>query len=104
MSVHSFARRMRRGCGACVLCGITGRPPHTGIRKTALGAEATVSWEYAADAVAQVTRLRSEGCEIAAIETSDPVSGSVRLAAGVSGLCGFRKRSGWNLARAIGAG
>ena len=52
------------------LCGITGRPPHTGIRKTALGAETSVPWEYAADPVAQVTALRAEGCEIAAIETS----------------------------------
>jgi 23S rRNA (guanosine2251-2'-O)-methyltransferase len=52
------------------LCGITGRPPHAGIRKTALGAETSVSWEHAADAVAQTTALRVEGCEIAAIETS----------------------------------
>lgn len=52
------------------LCGITGRPPHTSIHKTALGAEASVLWEYAAEPVPQLTRLRSEGCEIAAIETS----------------------------------
>jgi 23S rRNA (guanosine2251-2'-O)-methyltransferase len=58
------------GLRSLCLCGITGRPPHTGIRKTALGAEASVSWEYAADAVVQVTRLRGEGCEIAAIETT----------------------------------
>jgi 23S rRNA (guanosine2251-2'-O)-methyltransferase len=58
------------GLRSLCLCGITGRPPHTGIRKTALGAEATVSWEYTADAVAQATRLRSEGCELAAIETT----------------------------------
>lgn len=58
------------GLRSLCLCGITGRPPHTGIRKTALGAEAAVSWEYAADAVAKATRLRGEGCEIAAIETT----------------------------------
>ena len=52
------------------LCGITGRPPHAGIHKTALGAEATVRWEYAADAVAQANHLRAEGYEIAAIETT----------------------------------
>lgn len=52
------------------LCGITGRPPHAGIRKTALGAEATVAWEHSQDAIAAVTRLRAEGCELAAIETS----------------------------------
>jgi len=58
------------GLRGLYLCGITGRPPHTGIRKTALGAEATVDWEYAPDPVAEVTRLRAEGCEITAIETS----------------------------------
>ena len=52
------------------LCGITGRPPHAGIRKTALGAEASVPWQYAADPMPQLTRLRAEGCELAAIETS----------------------------------
>src|SRR4051794_28219641 len=30
-----------------LLCGITATPPHTGIRKTALGAEQTVLWEQA---------------------------------------------------------
>ena len=52
------------------LGGITGRPPHAGIRKTALGAEASVEWEHAPDVVARLTALRGEGCEIAAIETS----------------------------------
>jgi len=52
------------------LCGITGRPPHNGIRKTALGAEASVPWEHAAGAVPVAAGLRAEGCEIAAVETS----------------------------------
>lgn len=52
------------------LCGITGRPPHNGIRKTALGAEASVPWEHAANAVPVAAGLRAEGSEIAAIETS----------------------------------
>ena len=52
------------------LSGITGRPPHPGISKTALGAEANVAWEHAADPVALIRRLRAEGCEIAAVETS----------------------------------
>ena len=29
-----------------LLCGITGRPPHREIEKTALGATASVEWEY----------------------------------------------------------
>lgn len=58
------------GLRSLCLCGITGRPPHTGIRKTALGAEATVLWEYAANSAGQVNHLRGEGYEIAAIETT----------------------------------
>jgi 23S rRNA (guanosine2251-2'-O)-methyltransferase len=52
------------------LCGVTGHPPHRGINKTALGAEDAVHWEYAADAIPLVERLRAEGFEIAAAETS----------------------------------
>jgi 23S rRNA (guanosine2251-2'-O)-methyltransferase len=34
------------GLEAVWLCGITGRPPHRDLRKTALGAEESVSWRY----------------------------------------------------------
>ena len=34
------------GVSKIFLCGISGRPPHHKISKTALGAEKTVSWEY----------------------------------------------------------
>jgi len=52
------------------LGGFTGRPPHAGIRKTALGAEALVHWEHTADPCVAVKQLREEGHEIAAIETT----------------------------------
>lgn len=52
------------------LTGITGRPPHREIEKTALGAEATVAWQHAWDPVEVVSQLRLAGHEIAAIETS----------------------------------
>jgi 23S rRNA (guanosine2251-2'-O)-methyltransferase len=52
------------------LTGITGRPPQNMISKTALGAEETVPWEYGANAGEIVGRLRLNGYEIAAIETS----------------------------------
>ena len=52
------------------LCGITGRPPHSGIAKTALGAEQTVPWEHASDAVPMLRAMRDRGLETAAIETS----------------------------------
>ncbi len=52
------------------LCGITGHPPSNAITKTALGAEETVAWNYTADAIALVNDLRTQGHEIAAIETT----------------------------------
>ncbi|HEY1756929.1 MAG TPA: TrmH family RNA methyltransferase [Bryobacteraceae bacterium] len=64
--------RTADACGATrlYLCGITASPPKNAISKTALGAELVVPWEYTADPPALVSRLRTEGCEIAAIETS----------------------------------
>lgn len=52
------------------LCGITAYPPAKGISKTALGAEESVAWEYAGDALTAVDGLRRRGYQIAAIETS----------------------------------
>jgi len=52
------------------LCGITAHPPKNAIKKTALGAEDTVPWEHDWDAVKMAERLRAEGYELAAIETS----------------------------------
>jgi 23S rRNA (guanosine2251-2'-O)-methyltransferase len=52
------------------LCGITGKPPHKEIRKTALGAEDSVRWRHHGDAIAVVSELRGAGYEIAAVETS----------------------------------
>jgi 23S rRNA (guanosine2251-2'-O)-methyltransferase len=52
------------------LCGITGHPPSNAITKTALGSEDTVAWDHSWDAVAQVTALRAQGHQIAAIETT----------------------------------
>src|SRR5437016_13779468 len=52
------------------LCGITGRPPKRAITKTALGAEETVPWEHAWDALPVVAGMREGGYETAAVETS----------------------------------
>ena len=64
--------RTADACGAArlCLCGITASPPKNAISKTALGSEKIVPWEHTWDAPALVVRLRAEGCEIAAIETS----------------------------------
>lgn len=52
------------------LCGITAHPPKRAISKTALGAEETVPWEHDWDALNIAHRLRSEGRQLTAIETS----------------------------------
>ncbi len=58
------------GAEKLYLCGITARPPHPGIAKTALGAERTVPWEHSWDPLETVAALRGQGYEIAAVETS----------------------------------
>jgi 23S rRNA (guanosine2251-2'-O)-methyltransferase len=58
------------GASRLYLCGITASPPKRAISKTALGAEEVVPWEHTGDAQGLISRLRAEGCEIAAIETS----------------------------------
>ncbi len=40
------------------LCGITATPPHKDIRKTALGATESVSWEYRKDCLSLILELR----------------------------------------------
>src|SRR5437868_11583524 len=53
---------------AIYICGYSAKPPHKEIKKTALGAEDTVSWTHflqAADAIAQ---LRNEQYEVYAVE------------------------------------
>ncbi len=57
-----------------MLCGITGKPPHRDIQKTALGATDSVEWEYHENTVDILTKLREEGYKIIAVEqTSDTV-------------------------------
>ena len=53
------------------LCGITATPPHKDIQKTALGATASVEWEYVDEAKALVALLREEGVEVWAIEQTE---------------------------------
>jgi 23S rRNA (guanosine2251-2'-O)-methyltransferase len=64
--------RTADGAGAerLLLSGITARPPKGDISKTALGSETRVRWEAVEDVNAVLAVLRSNTCEIAAIETS----------------------------------
>ncbi len=52
------------------LSGITAQPPKHAIAKTALGAEDTVPWEHAWEALPMVETISARGYEIAAVETS----------------------------------
>ena len=53
------------------LCGITAKPPHKDINKTALGATESVAWEYVEDTLALVKRLQQEGVVVAALEQAE---------------------------------
>lgn len=54
-----------------ILGGITACPPNNEIRKTAIGAEQSVEWEYAKDTVSAVENLKAQGYTIIAIEQAD---------------------------------
>jgi 23S rRNA (guanosine2251-2'-O)-methyltransferase len=70
-NVGAFFRTIdAAGCDRLYLSGITGRPPHASLAKTALGAEETVRWEHHPEPSALIRQLREQGAEIAAIETS----------------------------------
>lgn len=53
------------------LCGITARPPHRDIEKAALGATESVDWEYEADTLLTVEKLKAEGYKIISIEQAE---------------------------------
>lgn len=57
------------------LCGITAKPPHRDIQKTALGATESVNWSYHESTIDAIEQLKAEGFHIIAIEqTQNSVS------------------------------
>lgn len=56
---------------AIYLCGITAKPPHREIQKTALGATESVDWKYFSTTAEAVAILRTEDYQIVAIEQAD---------------------------------
>ncbi len=58
------------------LCGITARPPHRDIQKTALGATESVVWSYFESTIDAITELKANGYKILAVEQAE---GSVEL-------------------------
>ncbi|KPM32481.1 tRNA/rRNA methyltransferase [Croceitalea dokdonensis DOKDO 023] len=53
------------------LCGITAKPPHKDIQKTALGATDSVSWEYVGDTLGLVQKLQASGVAIFSVEQAE---------------------------------
>lgn len=51
-----------------ILAGITGKPPHPEITKTALGAEESVEWCHVKDAFQESLKLKEEGWKICVLE------------------------------------
>ena len=58
------------------LCGITGRPPHREITKTALGSEEAVAWEFVKDTAEAIHSLKQAGYLLVAVEQT---TGSIPL-------------------------
>lgn len=58
------------------LCGITAKPPHKDIHKTALGATESVEWIHASDTLTLLEELKKEGAIAIAVEQAE---GSVQL-------------------------
>jgi len=56
------------GVGKLWLCGITGYPPRAQIKKTALGADETVPWEYRQEACTLLDELKKQGFQIVLLE------------------------------------
>ena len=54
-----------------LLCGITAKPPHREMQKTALGATESVSWRYFDNTVDAVKELKANGIKVLSIEQAD---------------------------------
>lgn len=53
---------------AIYITGYTAKPPHKEIRKTALGAEDSVNWQYFPNASEAITQLKLMGYKVYAVE------------------------------------
>jgi 23S rRNA (guanosine2251-2'-O)-methyltransferase len=76
-SLHNVGSVFRTSDGFRIekiwLCGITATPPNKDIRKTALGATETVSWEYASSTLDVIEKLKETHCCLAVEQTADAV-------------------------------
>lgn len=74
-SMHNIGSVFRTSDGFAIegiyLCGITARPPHREIEKTALGATQSIDWIYSQDITETIKTLKDKGYTIIAIEQAD---------------------------------
>ncbi len=70
-----------------VLCGITAKPPHKDIRKTALGATESVEWEYHEETTEVVKQMKSKGYQVYAIEQALETTALQDLEVSPEGIC-----------------
>ncbi len=74
-SMHNVGSVFRTGDGFAIekilLCGITAKPPHREIEKTALGATQSVEWEHYEQTTDAIDTLRRAGYLIIAIEQAN---------------------------------
>jgi len=58
-------------CMELILCGISAKPPHREINKTALGASESVNWKYIESTVEAIKALKEQGVSVWAVEQTD---------------------------------
>lgn len=79
-SMHNVGAVLRTAdaflCKEVLLCGITPRPPHREIRKTAIGAEESVDWRHEPDILSALLALKEKGYQLLAVEQAE---GSTQL-------------------------
>ncbi len=69
MNVGSFFRTADAlAISKMYLCGITAKPPHKEITKTAIGATETVDWQHFEDITTLIGELKAEGYKIFGVE------------------------------------
>ena len=59
------------GISKLFLCGITPTPENEAMRKTSLGAEETVTWEYSQNALETAKKIKSGGYTLIALEQDE---------------------------------
>ena len=74
-SLHNVGSVFRTADAFCiekiVLCGLTAKPPHREIHKTALGATESMEWEYQENVIEAIDQLKKADYTIIAVEQAE---------------------------------